>query len=152
METAVRKVSKVSWWALVLAGEAILLALGIGIVLDAYGTSLVDATALHGIMLAAVVVFFGASAIFLVSWLGADERGVTTAEAVRSWWTVPVVIAAEAILIAAAAGVAWDYGAASPALDPTALQAVMLAGALIFFAAFALCLTGVLRADERARG
>lgn len=152
METATATVraTSVSWWALLVAGETILLALGIGIVLDAYGASLADAAAVHGVMLAAVIAFFGASAIFLMSWLGADEHGATSAEAARSWWKVPVVIAAEAIVVAAAAGVVWDYSATSPGLDPTVLQVVMLAGALIFVAAFAVCLTGVLRADERA--
>lgn len=150
MDTVTRKTSTISWWALLLAGEAILLALGIGIVLDADGASIAGATVVHGVMLAAVIVFFGASAMFLWSWLGADERGVTPAEAARGWWKVPMVIAAEAILIAAGAGVVWDYNSASPALDPATLQAVMLAGALTFFAAFVVCLTGVLRADELA--
>ncbi len=35
-------------------------------------------------------------------------------------------------------------------LGPTMLQVVMLAGALTFVTAFAICLMGVLRADERA--
>lgn len=150
VDTATRTHSTISWWALLLAGEAILLALGTGIVLDAYGASLADANVAHGVMLAAVIVFFAASATFIVSWLGADERGVSAAEAARGWWTVPVVIAAEGLLAALAAGVVWDASASAPALDPVALQAVMLAGALTFFLAFVVCLTGVLRADERA--
>lgn len=113
--TATRRASTVSWWALLVAGEAILVALGIGIMLDAYGTSFADATTAYGVMLAAVVVFVGESAIFLVSWLGADERGIASAEAARSWWKVPMVIAAEAILVMGAAGVVWDYHASAPA-------------------------------------
>jgi hypothetical protein len=74
----------------------------------------------------------------------------SAADIARGWWTAPALLAAEALLVAGAAGVAWDYSASSPILDPTVLQGVMLGATLVFLVTFIACLVGLLRGEERA--
>jgi hypothetical protein len=150
MGTATQGVSRISWWALLLASEAILLALGLGVTLDAAGATIGDLTPFQGAMLAAVIVFVGACAILLISWLRVDGHASSAADIARGWWTAPALLAAEALLVAGAAGVAWDYSASSPILDPTVLQGVMLGATLVFLVTFIACLVGLLRGEERA--
>jgi hypothetical protein len=150
MDTATQGASRMSWWALLLAAEAILLALGLGITLDATGATIGDLTPLQGAMLAAVMIFVAACAILLISWLRVDGHASGPADIARGWWTAPALLAVEALLVAGAAGVAWDYSASSPLLDPTLLQAVMLGATIIFFVTFIACFVGLLRGEERA--
>lgn len=150
MDTVTQSVSRISWWALLLAGEAILFALAMGVAVDAAGSTIGDLTISQGVMLGAVMVFVIACAILLISWLRVDGHASGPADIARGWWTAPALLAAEALLLAGAAGVVWDYSFASPVLDPVVLQGVMLGATLVFFVAFITCLVGLLRGEERA--